>query len=209
MHRHSTHSRVNYICFVFRDIIILHIVFYAFTVIRCKTWLSCRAWNFISSVLIKKTWKIVSFTFTDITSLSVFYPIPSVISLCISYGLPDDDAIVLEISKKCTASKNCKMNRKRKSKRKELRGKEDMRLGIIERGHGGWSMYFKPQIVTENCLVFKSQRLFAPRIPFFASVVLRQNGNADWSIVPREPLQKDSAVTRWIKAEALYRSDST
>jgi len=46
-------------------------------------------------------------------------------------------------------------------------------------GYEGRSIYFEPQIVTENCLVFKSQRLFVPRIPFFASVVLRQNGNAD------------------------------
>lgn len=70
--------------------------------------------------------------------------------------------------------------------------------------HDGRSIYFKPQIVTENCLVFKSQRLFALRIPFFASIVLRQNGNADWSIVPRGPLQKDSAVTRRIKWRKSY-----
>jgi len=46
-------------------------------------------------------------------------------------------------------------------------------------GYEGRSIYFEPQIVTENCLVFKSQRLFAPRIPFFASVVLRMEMRID------------------------------
>lgn len=94
-----------------------------------------------------------------------------------------------EISEKCTASEI-------HGSRKKLREREnrDNRMG-----HGGRSMYSEPRIVTKNCLIFKSQRLFAPRIPFFASVVLRENGNADWSIVPRGPPQKDSAVTRRIK----------
>jgi len=93
------------------------------------------------------------------------------------------------------------MNQERKSKRRieRKREAEDNRAE-----YDGRSIYFKPQIVTENCLVFKSQRLFVLRIPFFASVVLRQNGNADWSIVPRGPLQKDSAVTRRIKWRKSY-----
>lgn len=138
-----------------------------------------------SSALIKEARKTVPTSIlTDVTSLSAFYSIPSVIALCISHGPLDGDAIMPlpssrtlteEIPEKNTqplSAKRCKMNQERKSKREEK--KSDNRAG-----HGGCSMYLKPQIVTENCLIFKSQRLFAPRIPFFASVVLRQNGNAD------------------------------
>lgn len=99
--------------------------------------------------------------------------------------LPSGRTRTQEIPEKGTASaKRCKMDQEGKSERErereqELREEEDTRTGDNRTGHGGWSMYFKPQIVTENCLVFKSHRLFASRIPFFASVALRENGNAD------------------------------
>lgn len=97
------------------------------------------------------------------------------------------------------------VHRKRKSKRKELKGKEKR-----DNREMGRSMYFKPQSVTKNCLVFKSRSLFAPPYTVFCFGRVEAEWKCGLIDSPSRAAAKGFGGHSANKvAEALPHSDST